>query len=115
MKLAKRSISRTGKDGKSVRMYRDDRGTFHYDENGNKVYTKDSNLGMRKRGIAKSQSNTRAYIDDDGSQVYKETDEPSAPTMNHKKFADAFREARVSGLKEFTWKGRRYTTKIKGE
>lgn len=35
--------------------------------------------------------------------------------MNDKRFADAFKNARVAGLNTFIWKGREYNTRIKGE
>ena len=35
------------------------------------------------------------------------------PGIDKLKFDDAFRQARTSGQKEFTWRGNRYTTKLK--
>ena len=120
MRLAKRSINKTGKNGGKITMYRDDVGRFHYDEDGNKIYASDTPTGMRKRSInkvSKSGERSRAYTNSNGTTMYKEYDEDntSSPTMTNKKFADAFREARVAGLKEFTWRGKRYNTKLKGE
>lgn len=36
-------------------------------------------------------------------------------SFNKKTFNDAFRSARSSGAKVFTWRGKKYTTKMKGE
>jgi hypothetical protein len=35
------------------------------------------------------------------------------PGIDKLKFDDAFRQARTSGQKEFTWRGNRYNTKLK--
>jgi hypothetical protein len=40
---------------------------------------------------------------------------PSQAKFNKSNFNDAFRKARSSGAKEFTWRGKRYNTKKKGE
>jgi len=36
-------------------------------------------------------------------------------SFNKKTFDQAFKSARTSGAKQFTWRGKKYTTKIKGE
>lgn len=36
-------------------------------------------------------------------------------SFNKKSFDQAFKAARTSGVKEFTWRGKKYTTKMKGE
>lgn len=36
-------------------------------------------------------------------------------SFNKKTFDQAFKSARTSGAKTFTWRGKKYTTKIKGE
>lgn len=50
---------------------------------------------------------------------YKPKQGPSPKTtqasFNKKTFDQAFKAARTSGAKEFTWRGKRYNTKIKGE
>lgn len=50
---------------------------------------------------------------------YKPKQGPSPKTtqasFNKKTFDQAFKSARTSGAKQFTWRGKKYTTKIKGE
>jgi len=51
---------------------------------------------------------------------YKPKQGPAAPkttqaSFNKKTFDQAFKAARTSGAKEFTWRGKRYNTKMKGE
>lgn len=50
---------------------------------------------------------------------YKPKQGPSPKTtqssFNKKTFDQAFKAARTSGAKEFTWRGKRYNTKLKGE
>ena len=49
----------------------------------------------------------------------KKADQPKSTltqgSFNKKTFDQAFKAARSSGAKEFTWRGKRYNTKIKGE
>ncbi len=54
-----------------------------------------------------------------GAKAMPQKQGPAAPkttqsSFNKKSFDDAFRSARSSGAKEFTWRGKRYNTKIKG-
>jgi hypothetical protein len=49
---------------------------------------------------------------------YKPMQGPAAPkttqsSFNKKSFNDAFRTARKSGAKTFTWRGKKYTTEMK--
>lgn len=50
---------------------------------------------------------------------YKPKQGPSPKTtqasFNKKSFDQAFKSARTSGAKQFTWRGKKYTTKMKGE
>ncbi len=50
---------------------------------------------------------------------YKPKQGPSPKTtqasFNKKSFDQAFKAARTSGAKQFTWRGKKYTTKMKGE
>jgi len=50
---------------------------------------------------------------------YKPKQGPSPKTtqssFNKKTFDQAFKAARTSGAKQFTWRGKKYTTKMKGE
>ena len=43
------------------------------------------------------------------------TPKTTTGSFNKKSFDSAFAEARKSGAKQFTWRGKKYTTKIKGE
>lgn len=55
-----------------------------------------------------------------GAKAMPQKQGPAAPkttqsSFNKKSFNDAFRTARKSGAKTFTWRGKKYNTKIKGE
>ena len=54
-----------------------------------------------------------------GDKAFAQKQGPSQKTtqssFNKKTFDQAFKAARSSGAKEFTWRGKRYNTKMKGE
>lgn len=82
-------------------------------------------VGMVSRGGAAA-AGLQAYNTADGTLSaamkrgdYKPKQGPAPKTtqssFNKKSFDDAFRTARKSGAKQFSWRGKRYTTKMKGE
>ena len=54
-----------------------------------------------------------------GDKAFAQKQGPSQKTtqssFNKKTFDQAFKAARSSGAKEFTWRGKKYNTKLKGE
>jgi len=63
--------------------------------------------------LKKLQKNIKGFLEQKKS--YLEDDKPSRLPQDSKPFAQAFKEARAEGKREFTWRGKRYLTLEKGE
>ncbi len=63
--------------------------------------------------LKRLQKNIKGFLEQKKS--YLEDDKPSRLPQDSKPFAQAFKEARAEGKREFTWRGKRYLTLEKGE